>query len=187
MKTCEVNNSQQLWFELLQVQQMNDRIKELVESLQQQVYENQRSMSVQPFEMEDKAYMMGTETATEEFSEEQRTKQTQEQIANQLVKMGFRRGQVGFNNIVLSIYEVSRVPRGQQIRVTSEIYPRVAAYFGSSVYSVERTIRNAIESVWKRSNLSTLEELYPYPCDNLNGRPTNAEFLINMGVKYRPA
>lgn len=130
--------------------------------------------------------MSMSEEQTEELSEEARTRLVQEQIANRMVEMGFRRGQVGFNNIVLSIYEVSRVPRGNQIRVTSDIYPKVAAYFGSSVYSVERTIRNAIESVWKRSNLNTLEELYPYPCDNLNGRPTNAEFLINMGVKYRP-
>ena len=46
-------------------------------------------------------------------------------------------------------------------------------------------VRNAIESVWKRTNLHTLEIRYPFPCDNQNGRPTNAEFLMNMAGRFR--
>lgn len=108
-----------------------------------------------------------------------------ERIAERLVYMGFRRGQVGFNNIVEAIAVIVRLREGEQIRVTSDIYPEVAARQGSTVRNVERTIRNAIESVWKRSNLQMLQEMYPYPCDNLNGRPTNAEFLINMAGRFR--
>lgn len=108
-----------------------------------------------------------------------------EQITEKLVLMGFRQGQTGFNNIVEAITEIAQMERGQQIRVTSDIYPRVAARQHSTVRNVERSIRNAIESVWKRSNLQTLQEMYPYPCDNLNGRPTNAEFLINMAGRMR--
>lgn len=109
----------------------------------------------------------------------------QERIAEELVRMGFRQGQVGFNNIVEAIGMIAQLGRGVAIHVTSDIYPRVAERQGSTVCNVERTIRNAIESVWKRSNLRTLQEMYPYPCDNLNGRPTNAEFLINMAGKFR--
>lgn len=108
-----------------------------------------------------------------------------ERIAERLVFMGFRQGQVGFNNIVEAIAVIARMRQGEQIRVTSDIYPKVAACQGSTVRNVERTIRNAIESVWKRSNLQALQEMYPYPCDNLNGRPTNAEFLINMAGRFR--
>ncbi len=108
-----------------------------------------------------------------------------ERIAERLVFMGFRQGQVGFNNIVEAIAVIARLRQGEQIRVTSDIYPEVASRQGSTVRNVERTIRNAIESVWKRSNLQTLQEMYPYPCDNLNGRPTNAEFLINMAGRFR--
>ena len=106
-------------------------------------------------------------------------------IERELVRMGFRQGQSGFYNIVEAIVLITQVERGQPIRVTSEIYPKVAERRGSTVCNVERTIRNAIESVWKRSNLHTLQEMYPYPCDNLNGRPTNAEFLINMAGQFR--
>ena len=106
-------------------------------------------------------------------------------IERVLVKMGFRQGQSGFYNIVEAIVLISQLEYGQPIRVTSDIYPRVAERKASTVCSVERTIRNAIESVWKRSNLKTLREMYPYPCDNLNGRPTNAEFLINMAGNFR--
>jgi hypothetical protein len=106
-------------------------------------------------------------------------------IADELVRMGFRRGQTGFNHIVEAIAYIARIPPGQPIRVTSDIYPQVAAAGETTVGNVERTIRNAIESVWKRTNLHTLEKLYPYPCDNQNGRPTNAEFLINMAGRFR--
>lgn len=106
-------------------------------------------------------------------------------IERELVRMGFRQGQVGFYNIVEAIFLITQMEHGQPIRITSDIYPKVAAGQGSSVCSVERTIRNAIESVWKRSHLHTLQEMYPFPCDNLNGRPTNAEFLINMAGKFR--
>ena len=108
-----------------------------------------------------------------------------ENIEHALVRMGFRQGQSGFYNIVEAIVLISQSEHGQPIRVTSDIYPRVAKRRGSTTCSVERTIRNAIESVWKRSNLRTLREMYPYPCDNLNGRPTNAEFLINMAGNFR--
>lgn len=109
----------------------------------------------------------------------------QVQIASDLVGMGFRRGQVGFNNIVIAIYLISKMGYGRQIRVTHDVYPKVAKYYGTSVSSVERTIRNSIESVWKRSNLDALRYRYPFPCDNMNGRPTNAEFLINTAMRYR--
>ena len=106
-------------------------------------------------------------------------------VERELIRMGFRQGQSGFYNIVEAIILITQIERGKPIRVTSDIYPKVAERRGSSACSVERTIRNAIESVWKRSNLRTLREMYPYPCDNLNGRPTNAEFLINMAGKFR--
>jgi hypothetical protein len=108
-------------------------------------------------------------------------------IAEELVQMGFRQGQTGFSHIVWAISSIAQIPSGQPIRVTSEIYPQVAAVCKTSACNVERTIRNSIESVWRRTNLHTLEDLYPYPCDNQNGRPTNAEFLINMAGKFRRA
>lgn len=117
------------------------------------------------------------------FEDKRETKQAS--VERELVKMGFRPGQTGFYNIVESILLITEVERGRPIRVTSDIYPRVAQKNGSTVCNVERTIRNSIESVWKRSNLRTLQAMYPYPCDNLNGRPTNAEFLINMAGKFR--
>lgn len=117
------------------------------------------------------------------FEEKERAKRAC--VERELVRMGFRQGQTGFYNVVEAIVLITQVERGQPIRVTSDIYPKVASRRGSTVCSVERTIRNAIESVWKRSNLRTLQEMYPYPCDNLNGRPTNAEFLINMAGNFR--
>ncbi|MBO5246072.1 MAG: sporulation initiation factor Spo0A C-terminal domain-containing protein [Eubacterium sp.] len=112
-------------------------------------------------------------------------KDVQERVEAELVQMGFRRGQTGFYNIVAAILEILKKRQGQPIRVTSDVYLKVAERHGCTVSSVERTIRNAIESVWKRTNLHTLEIRYPFPCDNQNGRPTNAEFLMNMAGRFR--
>ncbi|MDD7642819.1 MAG: sporulation initiation factor Spo0A C-terminal domain-containing protein [bacterium] len=127
----------------------------------------------------------GTNVTEASESSESSEEKLRENIERSLVRMGFRQGQSGFYNIVEAIVLISQSEHGQPIRVTSDIYPRVAKRRGSTTCSVERTIRNAIESVWKRSNLRTLREMYPYPCDNLNGRPTNAEFLINMAGEFR--
>lgn len=130
-----------------------------------------------------KGMIRGEETSDLRMRDDEQT--LRKRITEELVLMGFRQGQIGFNNIVEAICMIAQIKQGQQIRITSDIYPKVAARQCSTVRNVERTIRNAIESVWKRSNLQTLQEMYPYPCDNLNGRPTNAEFLINMAGKFR--
>ena len=51
--------------------------------------------------------------------------------------------------------------------LTKEVYPEIAKKYGTSAASVERDIRNAIQSLWKRKNIGSKKH-------------TNAEFLAYL-------
>lgn len=61
--------------------------------------------------------------------------------------------------------------------ITSELYPAVAKKYNTTVSSVERAIRHAIEVAWERGELTLLESLFGYTVSNKKGKPTNSEFI----------
>ena len=63
------------------------------------------------------------------------------------------------------------------IRVTGDLYPRIARQHGVSAQSVERSIRTAIEACWGCGNRELLRRLCPG-----SHRPTNATFIAALVV-----
>ena len=61
--------------------------------------------------------------------------------------------------------------------VTKILYPAVAKKFGTTPSRVERAIRHAIEVAWDRGDLETLQKYFGYTVSNIQGKPTNSEFV----------
>lgn len=71
------------------------------------------------------------------------------------------------------------------VRVTKNIYPRLALVHNTSISNVERNIRSAIEHAWAVTPAEVLEQNYPYPVKEDMGRPTNTSFISFLVDKYR--
>ena len=63
--------------------------------------------------------------------------------------------------------------------VTKEIYPKVSKKYKTTVASVERAIRHAIECSWKNCDKKILEK-YFYINAIKNRRPTNYDFIFEI-------
>lgn len=70
------------------------------------------------------------------------------------------------------------------VRVTKNIYPKLAALYNCPVNNVERNIRSAIEHAWTVTPVRVLKELYPYPVKEETGRPTNTSFIAFLVTKF---
>ena len=64
--------------------------------------------------------------------------------------------------------------------VTKGLYPTVAKEFNTTSSSVERTIRHAIESTWRRPDIERLTKELNWNCRSKKGKPTNSEFISFM-------
>ena len=69
--------------------------------------------------------------------------------------------------------------------VTKRLYPEIAKKNGTTASRVERAIRHAIEVVWDRGDVDTLNSYFGYTIHNLRGKPTNSEFIAMIADKMR--
>ena len=69
--------------------------------------------------------------------------------------------------------------------ITKTLYPKVAAYYGTTPSRVERAIRHAIEVAWDRGDLETLQKYFGYTVSNTKGKPTNSEFIALIADKLQ--
>lgn len=76
--------------------------------------------------------------------------------------------------------------------ITKILYPRVAEEFNTTPSRVERAIRHAIEVVWDRGDIDTLQCYFGNSIDSNRGKPTNSEFIAKiadvllLGMKAAP-
>ena len=69
--------------------------------------------------------------------------------------------------------------------VTKELYPSIAKKFNTTPSRVERAIRHAIEVVWSRGKVDTINKLFGYTVHTTKGKPTNSEFIAMIADKLR--
>ena len=69
--------------------------------------------------------------------------------------------------------------------ITKELYPSIAAKFGSTPTRVERAMRHAIELAWERGNYDAINRLFGYTVNIKSGKPTNSEFIAIIADKLR--
>lgn len=58
--------------------------------------------------------------------------------------------------------------------ITKQVYPIIASQYLTTVSIVERSMRHAVEVVWKRGNKRLLNEVFS---PALEKRPSNSEFI----------
>lgn len=67
-------------------------------------------------------------------------------------------------------------------RITKSVYPAIAEKYGTSPACVERSIRSAITSSWRRADRNAIFDIF----GNADyGRPTNGEFIAAVAEKVR--
>lgn len=114
-----------------------------------------------------------------EYRREKEDYYKRQYIEDALVDMGFRRGLLGFTYIADAVMILVDY-NGVTPRLTSEIYPEIAKNRNTSKECVERAIRHALESTFKRASKPQLRHFYPFRYDQKMGRPSNGDFLIRF-------
>ena len=69
--------------------------------------------------------------------------------------------------------------------ITRNLYPEIAKKFHTTSISIERAIRNAIETSWCHGNIETIEEIFGYTISGTKVKPTNSEFIAMIADKLR--
>lgn len=106
------------------------------------------------------------------------------ELSRFLYQMGFVSTHNGYDYSRRAILLSIKDPRMLK-RITSELYPTIADYFEVSPSSVERCIRNSIESAWLRGSSDFNYELFQNSIDFKRGKPTNSEFLAVVSEYFR--
>lgn len=71
--------------------------------------------------------------------------------------------------------------------ITSGLYPRLAAQFGTTASRVERGIHHLVETAWSRCDIEVLNRYFGNTVSADKGKPTNGEFIARLAnvVKQR--
>jgi len=69
--------------------------------------------------------------------------------------------------------------------ITKKLYPMVANEYNTTPARVERSMRHAIESSFRRGSLQMLEEMFGNSVNEKQGKPSNSEFVALMANRIR--
>lgn len=73
----------------------------------------------------------------------------------------------------------------ENISITNDIYPAVAARFDTDSKLVEHAMRTAIEIAWTRGNLAAIDSYFGYTVNDHKGKPSNLEFVAMIAEHVR--
>lgn len=62
-------------------------------------------------------------------------------------------------------------------KITKRLYPAVADRYSTTATRVERSIRHAIDLVWKNEEIETIAAAFSYSDDRLASKPSNSRFI----------
>lgn len=78
--------------------------------------------------------------------------------------------------------------RSRRVNMQGVVYPHTAEHYGVTAARVERSIRLAIQSMWKNAPDYVRKKYFP-ECFAMDKKPTNSEFILNISdclyIKYR--
>lgn len=106
-------------------------------------------------------------------------------ITRLLLQIGIPAHQRGYYMLrdAIRIYAQSDNPSA--LRITLDVYPRLAEIYECHSKVVEHAIRSSIEYAWVHGNIETIHELFGYTVNDLRGKPGNAEFAMLMAEHVR--
>lgn len=103
-------------------------------------------------------------------------------IVNYLRLMGVRPHLKGYSYLKAAIrYQVEHY--GRMPGVTTEVYPYVAALYGTTGNCVERNVRTAIEYAWNNGDIKAQHSLFGYTVNSHKGTPTAKEFIAMLAER----
>ena len=70
-------------------------------------------------------------------------------------------------------------------RITKEVYPEIAKVYKTSVGSVEKSMRNTIETTWIRTSCEFIYEVFGNTVDIRKTKPSNKEFIAMLVDRLR--
>lgn len=107
--------------------------------------------------------------------------QLEGQIETVLRRLGISGKLIGHKYLTTAIAQTtlnpSRIPY-----ITKDLYPDLAKLYGSKPSRVERGIRTAISSFWKKGNKELFESMVGFLPSQ---RPTNTEFIDLLAHYFR--
>lgn len=69
--------------------------------------------------------------------------------------------------------------------ITKKMYPKVAKMYNTTIATVERNIRTALDIAWKRGNAEKFDEYFGISVKRSNKRPKTAEFIAMIADRIR--
>lgn len=94
-----------------------------------------------------------------------------------LLQLGIRSHLDGYHYVMTGYPLFLRNP---QQTVTKELYPAIAKIHGKTGMQVERSIRNAIDTAWKRRDDRLWQQFFPPGPDGTVPRPTNTQLMHTL-------
>jgi two-component system response regulator (stage 0 sporulation protein A) len=105
-------------------------------------------------------------------------------VRNALLNMGVPDSLLGHSYLVTAI--TMAVANADMInRITTKLYPAVAAAHLTTASRTERAIRHAIEVAWDRGDPEVLTSYFSYTVSPNKGKPTNGEFIARIANVVR--
>lgn len=92
---------------------------------------------------------------------------------------------LGYRYIAACVSELRTSERPMQLSVLHDLYPSVAAQYGTTPLMVKRAIRHAIDSAWKRGSPIVQRSYFGYASSDKRGVPTNTEFIFALYERLR--
>ena len=121
-------------------------------------------------------------TSYEEFLDQHRREEIW--LTHCLLKLGMPQNLRGFKCAVVAVTLCMEQP-GYLNNITGELYPAVAKVVGTSIVSVERVLRTAIELTWLYGNMEFQHDLFGNSVRPEKGKPTNAVFIATVYYRMR--
>lgn len=98
-------------------------------------------------------------------------------IGDLLHELGLPANFLGYNYLKTAIILVYNNESYYARAYVKKLYPDVAKIYNTTPVKVERAIRHAIETIWKRGNNNLLNKIFGSTISIARGKATNAEFI----------
>lgn len=105
-------------------------------------------------------------------------KTTTKEIHEVLLTIGIPTHFNGFRFLVSAIELILMDP--SEMEKYNGLYADIAHLHKTNIYTVERSIRNAIEFAFRNGNFEFLDELFKYSIKPSKGAPSNRQFISRM-------
>lgn len=103
-------------------------------------------------------------------------------VSNLLLGLGIPTRLKGYQQARVAILKMAANP---DMTITKELYPAVAQVCGGDGEHVERTIRSAIGSAWKKRDEQVWAQYFLPGSDGAIPKPTNGEFITRLAECVR--